>query len=59
MKAQCIVGKVEMGLISDDQMKKTEQQLTVLLAAMQDKVLLKVVPSHGGRGIVLVSRSFR
>ena len=34
--------------------KKIEQQLTVLLAAIQDKVLLKdlvLVPSHGGRGI--------
>lgn len=52
--AQSIVDKVEMGLISDEQMEKTEQQLTVLLAAIQDKVLLKdlvLVPSQGGRGI--------
>lgn len=52
--AQGIVDKVEMGLIPDDQMEKIEQQLTVLLAAIQDKVLLKdlvLVPSHGGRGI--------
>ena len=35
-------------------MEKTEQQLTVLLVAIQDKVLLKdlvLVPSQGGRGI--------
>ena len=52
--AQSIVDKVEMGLIPDDQMEKTEQKLTVLLAAIQDKVLLKdlvLVPSQGGRGI--------
>lgn len=52
--AQSIVDKVEMGLIPDEQMEKTEQQLTVLLAAIQDKVLLKdlvLVPSQGGRGI--------
>ena len=52
--AQSIVDKVEMGLIPDEQMEKTEQKLTVLLAAIQDKVLLKdlvLVPSQGGRGI--------
>lgn len=52
--AQSIVDKVEMGLIPDEQMEKTEQQLTVLLVAIQDKVLLKdlvLVPSQGGRGI--------
>lgn len=52
--AQSIVDKVEMGLIPDEQMERTEQQLTVLLAAIQDKVLLKdlvLVPSQGGRGI--------
>ncbi len=52
--AQSIVDKVEMGLIPDDQMEKTEQQLTVLLAAIQDKVLSKdlvLIPSQGGRGI--------
>lgn len=52
--AQSIVDKVEMGLIPDDQMEKTEQQLTVLLAAVQDKVLSKdlvLIPSQGGRGI--------
>lgn len=52
--AQGIFEKVEMGLIPDDQMEKTEQQLIVLLAAIQDKVLLKdlvLVPSQGGRGI--------
>ena len=52
--AQSIVDKVEIGLIPDGQMEKTEQQLTVLLAAIQDKVLLKdlvLVPSQGGRGI--------
>lgn len=51
---QSIVDKVEMGLIPDEQMEKTEQQLTVLLVAIQDKVLLKdlvLVPSQGGRGI--------
>jgi len=43
-----------MGLIPDEQMERTEHQLTVLLAAIQDKVLLKdlvLVPSQGGRGI--------
>lgn len=52
--AQSIVDKVEMGLIPDEQIEKTEQQLTVLLAAIQDKVLLKdlvLVPSQGGREI--------
>ena len=52
--AQSIVDKVEVGLIPDEQMEKTEQQLTVLLVAIQDKVLLKdlvLVPSQGGRGI--------
>lgn len=50
--AQNIVDKVEMGLIPDDQMERTEQQLTVLLAAIQDDVLLKdlvKVQSQGGR----------
>jgi predicted heme/steroid binding protein len=39
--AKDIVGKVEMGLIPDEQMEKTEQQLIVILAAIQDKVLCK------------------
>ena len=50
--AQDLVDKVEMGLIPDDQMEKTEQKLTIILAAIQDKVLSKdlvLTPSHGGR----------
>lgn len=52
--AQSIVDKVEMGLIPDEEMEKTEQKLTILLVAIQDKVLLKdlvLVPSQGGRGV--------
>lgn len=52
--AQSIVYKVEMGLIPDEEMERAERQLTVLLAAIQDKVLLKdlvLVPSQGGRSI--------
>ena len=50
--AQSLVDKVEMGQIPEDQMVRTEQQLTVLLAAIQDKVLIKdlvLTPSSGGR----------
>lgn len=50
--AQDIVDKVEMGMIPDEQMERTEKQLTVLLAAIQDKVLSKdlvLTPSIGGR----------
>lgn len=50
--AQDLVDKVEMGLIPDDQMEKTEQKLTVILAAIQDKVLSKnlvLLPSRGSK----------
>lgn len=50
--AQDIVNKVDMGLIPDDQMERTEQQLTVILAAIQDKVLsndLVLLPQRGGK----------
>jgi len=50
--AQSIVDRVEMGQVPEDQMVRTEQQLTVLLAAIQDKVLMKdlvLTPSVGGR----------
>lgn len=50
--AQSLVEKVEMGQIPDDQMVITEQQLTVLLSAIQDKVLAKelvLTPTSGGR----------
>lgn len=49
---QSLVDKVEMGQIPEEQMVRTEQQLTVLLAAIQDKVLIKdlvLTPSSGGR----------
>ena len=39
--AQSIVNKVETGQVPDELMERTEQQLTVLLAAIQDKVLEK------------------
>lgn len=51
---QRFADKVEMGQIPDDQMVKTEQQLTVLLAVIQDKVLIKdlvLTPSSDGRTI--------
>lgn len=50
--AQSLVDKVEMGQIPDDQMVITEQQLTILLAAIQDKALMKdlvLTPHSGGR----------
>lgn len=50
--AQDIVDKVEMGMIPEEQMERTEKQLTVLLAAIQDKVLSKdlvLTPSVDGR----------
>lgn len=50
--AQSIVDKVEMGQIPEEEMKRAEQQLTVLLAAIQDKVLIKdlvLTRSSGGR----------
>lgn len=50
--AQDLVDKVEIGLIPDDQMEKTEQKLTVILAAIQDKVLSKnlvLLPSRGSK----------
>lgn len=50
--AQSIVDKVEMGQNSEEEMERAEQQLTVLLAAIQDKVLIKdlvLTPSSGGR----------
>lgn len=37
--AQSIVDRVEAGQVPDELMERTEQQLTVLLAAIQDKVL--------------------
>ena len=39
--AQDLVYKVEMGLVPDDEMETTEQIITVLLAAIQDKVIIK------------------
>lgn len=39
--AQQIVDNVDAGLVPDEQMERTEQQLTVLLAAIQDKTLVK------------------
>ena len=39
--AQKIVDDVEAGKVPDELMERTEQQLTVLLAAIQDKVLIK------------------
>lgn len=50
--AQDLVNKIEMGLIPDEQMVKAEQKLTVILAAIQDKVLVKdlvLVSSLGDR----------
>ena len=50
--AQSIVDKVEMGQIPEEEMERAEQQLTVLLAAIQDKVLIKdlvLTRSSGGR----------
>lgn len=49
---QIFVNKVEIGQIPYDQMVRTEQQLTVLLATIQDKVLMKdlvLTPSNGGK----------
>ena len=39
--AENIVNRVEDGQVPDELMERTEQQLTVLLAAIQDKVLKK------------------
>ena len=39
--AQKLVDDVEMGLIPEEQMERTEQQLTIMLTAIKDKVLLK------------------
>lgn len=39
--AQKIVDSVDAGQVPDDQMDRAEQQLTVLLAAIQDKTLIK------------------
>lgn len=39
--AQKLVDDVEMGLIPEEQMERTEQQLTIMLAAIKDKILLK------------------
>lgn len=42
-KAEQIIQDVEFGLIPEEEMEITEQRLTVLLAAIQDKVLLKML----------------
>ena len=39
--AQDLVARVDAGEFSDEEMKKVERQLAVLLAAIQDKVLIK------------------
>lgn len=41
--ASKITEDVEYGLVADEDMEKAEQKLTVLLAAIQDKVLLKML----------------
>ncbi len=40
-EAQRIVNDVDNGLIPQEQMERAEQALTILLAAIQDKTLLK------------------
>jgi len=42
-KAEQIIQDVEFGLIPEEEMEITEQRLTVLLAAIQDKVFLKML----------------
>ena len=50
--AQAIIESVEAGEFSDDEMEKIELQLTVILAAIRDKVLIKeltLMPSGAHR----------
>lgn len=45
-KAEEIIFQVENNLIPYEQMNKTEIKLTILLAAIQDKVLVKVLKKY-------------